>query len=265
MCRFRLHWNPSTLRPRSQHTSADVYLVSGRPAVTAVDEEKTYSCRAAAYCSAGTRGSHCTSEPAGTNSSQVRLQGDHKSPRLLSYVNCRCDHHLHSEGGIGLVVSVCLCACLPVCLSVNMITPEPLEISPQSFHGIIPWSKGQTSLKVAIVRCAVVRKRPWYTSSLLKSMDRAGMNLSKVGQRKCKTGKTRDQSAGLENPGFGKWHFQVLPIQHPVQGCSQSLRFHILWFSSQKIWLLFKERKKVKVRFSWRLAWMFRICAKWYY
>ena len=39
---------------------------------------------------------------------------------------------------------------LSVCLSVNMITPKPLEISSQNFQGIIVWSKGQTSSKMAI-------------------------------------------------------------------------------------------------------------------
>ena len=44
------------------------------------------------------------------------------------------------------VVSVCVF----VCLSVNMITPEPLEISSHNFEGIILWWKGQKSLKMAI-------------------------------------------------------------------------------------------------------------------
>jgi len=36
--------------------------------------------------------------------------------------------------------SVCLWLCLSVCLSVNMITPERLEISSRNFHGIVLWS-----------------------------------------------------------------------------------------------------------------------------
>jgi len=39
-----------------------------------------------------------------------------------------------------------------VCLSVNRITPEPFEPS-QNLHGIIPWSKGWTSSKMAIQGC----------------------------------------------------------------------------------------------------------------
>jgi len=37
-----------------------------------------------------------------------------------------------------------------VCLSVNTITPETLEISSQDFQGIMLWSKGRTSSKMAI-------------------------------------------------------------------------------------------------------------------
>jgi len=39
--------------------------------------------------------------------------------------------------------TVCLC----VCLSVNSITPEPVDISSQNFYSIILWSKGQTRWK----------------------------------------------------------------------------------------------------------------------
>ena len=41
-----------------------------------------------------------------------------------------------------------------MCLFVNTITPEPLEISLRSFQGIILWSKGQISWKIAIQGCA---------------------------------------------------------------------------------------------------------------
>jgi len=40
-----------------------------------------------------------------------------------------------------------------VCLSVYAITPETLEISSQNFQGIILWSKGRTSSKIAIWGC----------------------------------------------------------------------------------------------------------------
>jgi len=43
-----------------------------------------------------------------------------------------------------------------VTLSVNTITPEPLEISSRSFHGIIIWSKGRPSSKMVIHRGARV-------------------------------------------------------------------------------------------------------------
>jgi len=56
--------------------------------------------------------------------------------------------HMHSEGDIVFSsVSLWMCGC--VCLSLNMITPEPLEIWSQNFQGIILWSKGQTSSKMA--------------------------------------------------------------------------------------------------------------------
>ena len=48
------------------------------------------------------------------------------------------------------VVSVCVF----VCLSVNTITPELLEVSSRNFQDITIWSKGQASSKVAILRCA---------------------------------------------------------------------------------------------------------------
>jgi len=41
-----------------------------------------------------------------------------------------------------------------VCLSVNTITPEPLEMSSKNVPGIILWSKGRPSSKMAIVGCA---------------------------------------------------------------------------------------------------------------
>ena len=50
--------------------------------------------------------------------------------------------------------SVCLFIYLSVFLSVNTITPEPLEISSRHFQGIILWSKRRTGLKMAIRSCA---------------------------------------------------------------------------------------------------------------
>jgi len=47
--------------------------------------------------------------------------------------------HPHSEGAI-----VSSNVCLSVCLSVNTLTPELLEVS-ENFQGIILWSKGRTS------------------------------------------------------------------------------------------------------------------------
>ena len=58
---------------------------------------------------------------------------------LINYQTCSKDAIIFSF--------ICLC----VCLSVNPITPQPLEISAQNFQGIILWSKGQTSSKMAIV------------------------------------------------------------------------------------------------------------------
>jgi len=57
------------------------------------------------------------------------------------------DYHPCSEGDI-VFSSVCLrvylsvCLSVTLCLSVNKITPEPLEISSQNFQGIILWFKG---------------------------------------------------------------------------------------------------------------------------
>ena len=50
--------------------------------------------------------------------------------------------------------------CPDVCLSVNTITPEPLEIglSSRNFQGIILWLKGRPSSKMAIVGCAAGEK-----------------------------------------------------------------------------------------------------------
>ena len=52
----------------------------------------------------------------------------------------------------------CPFVCLSVCLSVNTIAPEPLQILSRNrnFQGIILWSKGQTSSKMAICRGARV-------------------------------------------------------------------------------------------------------------
>jgi len=49
------------------------------------------------------------------------------------------------------VVSVCDFVCLFVCLSVNTITPEPLQILSRNFQGIILWSKWQTSSKMTVM------------------------------------------------------------------------------------------------------------------
>ena len=48
--------------------------------------------------------------------------------------------------------------CLSGRLSVIAITREPLEILSQNFLGIIVWSKGRQSLKMAIVGCAAGEK-----------------------------------------------------------------------------------------------------------
>jgi len=46
---------------------------------------------------------------------------------------------------------LCLFVTLSVCLSVNMVTPEPLQTSStRKFRGIILWSKRQTSSEMAI-------------------------------------------------------------------------------------------------------------------
>jgi len=66
----------------------------------------------------------------------------------LFFIKLACIYHPRSKGGI-VVSSVRLRVCLSVCLSVNTVTPEPLEIS-SHFQGIIVWSKGQTSWKMAI-------------------------------------------------------------------------------------------------------------------
>jgi len=54
-----------------------------------------------------------------------------------------------SEGDI-VFSSVCLFIFMSVCLFVNTITPELLVISSQNIQGIILWSKGRTSSKMAI-------------------------------------------------------------------------------------------------------------------
>jgi len=41
--------------------------------------------------------------------------------------------------------------CVPVCLSVNTVTPEPLEISSRNFQRNFLWSKGRTGSKMATV------------------------------------------------------------------------------------------------------------------
>ena len=49
-----------------------------------------------------------------------------------------------------------LSVCPDVCLSVNTITPEPLEISSQNFQGIIMWPKREAKFENGY--CAV---REW--------------------------------------------------------------------------------------------------------
>ena len=46
----------------------------------------------------------------------------------------------------------------PLCvsLSVNVITPEPLEIVSQNFHGVILWSKGRREIRTWLYRGARV-------------------------------------------------------------------------------------------------------------
>jgi len=63
---------------------------------------------------------------------------------VLLHVLFYCDrslspavYHPRSEGGIDFS-SVCLRLCLYVCLSVNTISPEPLETSSQTFSGHYP-------------------------------------------------------------------------------------------------------------------------------
>jgi len=51
-------------------------------------------------------------------------------------------------------VRMALFSGVSVCVSVNTITPEPLEIPSRNFQGIILWLKGQTRLKMAIQGCA---------------------------------------------------------------------------------------------------------------
>jgi len=46
--------------------------------------------------------------------------------------------------------SYCYQYSLSVCLSVNTITPEPLEILSRNFQGCILWSKGRTSSNMSI-------------------------------------------------------------------------------------------------------------------
>ena len=64
-------------------------------------------------------------------------------------------YHPRSEGDT-VFSSVRLC----VCLSVNMIIPEPLEMSSRNFHGIILWSKGSaggTVLDFGLIKVLKVR------------------------------------------------------------------------------------------------------------
>ena len=49
-----------------------------------------------------------------------------------------------------MILFSAMSVCVFVCLSVNTITPEPLEISSQHFEGIIPCFKGRTSSKIIV-------------------------------------------------------------------------------------------------------------------
>ena len=62
-----------------------------------------------------------------------------------------------------LCLFVTLSVCPDVCLSVNTITPKPLEISSPNFRVIILWRKGRPSSKMVIKRCAGGEKRLWHT------------------------------------------------------------------------------------------------------
>ena len=66
--------------------------------------------------------------------------------RLFSvHSSFRSCYQPRGEGGI-----VFSSVCLFVSVSVNAITPEPLEVSSRNFQTIILWSKGRTSSKIAI-------------------------------------------------------------------------------------------------------------------
>jgi len=58
-------------------------------------------------------------------------------------------YHTRIEAGI-VFSSVRVCVWMSVCLSVNRITPEPLEISSQNFQAIIIWSKKRTNWNMTI-------------------------------------------------------------------------------------------------------------------
>ena len=77
-------------------------------------------------------------------------------------------HHRHYHHTVRVVLfsveSVCFSnVCLWLCLCVNTITPELLEISSQNIHGMILWLKGRTSSKKAIQDTGV--RRWWYNVS----------------------------------------------------------------------------------------------------
>ena len=50
---------------------------------------------------------------------------------------CTCYHQRSVAQRLWYCFQLCLFVTLSVCLSVNTITPEPLKISSQNFHGII--------------------------------------------------------------------------------------------------------------------------------
>ena len=60
---------------------------------------------------------------------------------LIWYLwNVQIFYHLYTEGGIvfsSVCLSVCLSVSLSVCLSVTTMTPEPLELLSQNYHGSI--------------------------------------------------------------------------------------------------------------------------------
>ena len=87
----------------------------------------------------------------------VSITGSVRLRQVAIFLSEICYHSRSERGIIFSIVSVCDFLCLSVCLvclTVNMITHEPLEISWRNFLGIILWSKGRTSSKMVMWRCA---------------------------------------------------------------------------------------------------------------